>query len=640
MPLFWMTGLRPMSDMPGLAAAMTAQALLLRGFSSRRALIAGAIVAGVAAGIRSQTTMLTLPLLAVALLAQRQAGVIWLVTRPLAALAAAGLAWAAPMIAASGGIGGYFGALGTQAGEDLAWVNMVLFDPSPRRLASALRDTLALPWGLIEVGIPAAGMAVVGLVVMAWRERRMLALLMICFGPYALFHLLLQETAHIRYALPLAPAVAWLIAAGAASIAARVQRLPGPTVIPATIAAVPIVLLAALRAYPAGVVYGSEKHPAFRAIEAAAAAIAGGDRPAAIYSHYALRRPLQAAAPAGVTVVEPRRSYEWLDLVDYWVEGGRAPVWFFADPKRTDLALIDQRGRSLLTQYRWSVADRAELGGTRPTGVDWYRLNDLPGWFAAEGWALTPETGGLARATTMGVDREPIDAYVRRRDGPMHLMVGVRDLGSTGAPVTAFTMTIDGTVVDRWTLDRAAGANALRFIDLPSGLPPGQGELAHLAITAGAAMPGQPTAEVAVRQFDIQPAGTLIHGFGEGWHEAEYDGATGRSWRWTSERAMLRVAPARGFRLRLTGESPLRYVDTPPRLRVTAAGRVIAELRPGGSGDFTWNVTVPEDAVTAAGGAIAIETDQVYLPGAAEGTADTRHLGLRLFEVKVDTAPP
>ena len=630
-----------MSDLPGLAAAMTAQALLLRGFSSRRALVAGAIVAGVAAGIRSQTALLTLPLFAVALLAQRQAGVMWLLTRPLAALAGAGLAWAVPMIAASGGAGGFLAALGTQAGEDFAWVNMVLFDPSPRRLALALIDTLALPWGRLDVGIPAASMAAVGLVVMALGERRMLALLLICFGPYALFHVLLQETAHIRYALPVAPAVVWLIAGGAASMAARLRRLPGSRMVPATIAAVAIVVLAALRAFPAGIAYGSEAHPAFRAIEAAARAIAGGDRPAAIYSHYALRRPLQAAALPGVTVVEPRRSYEWLDLVDYWVGGGRGPVWFFADPKRTDLALIDQRsererGRPVPTRYRWIVADRVELGGARPTGVDWYRFNGLPGWFAAEGWALTPETGGLARATTMGVDHEPIDAYVRRRDGPMHLVVGVRDLGSSGAPVTAFTITIDGTAVDRWTLDRTREASALRFIDLPSGLPPGQGELAHLAITAGAATPGQPTADVAVRQFDIQPAGTLVHGFGEGWHEAEYDEATGRSWRWTSERAVLRVAPAKRVSLTLTGESPLRYFETAPRLRVTAAGRVIAELRPRGRDDFTWNVTVPEEAVVAAAGAIAVETDRVYLPGAAEGTADARRLGLRLFEVKLD----
>ncbi len=94
-PLFWITGLRPMSDMLGLGVALAAQALLLRGTIDGRFLIAGAAVAGLAAGIRTQTVPLTLPLLAYALLAQRRRGV-WLI-RPLAALAAGGLVWAVPL---------------------------------------------------------------------------------------------------------------------------------------------------------------------------------------------------------------------------------------------------------------------------------------------------------------------------------------------------------------------------------------------------------------------------------------------------------------------------------------------------------------------------------------------------------------
>jgi hypothetical protein len=637
-PLFWITGLRPMSDMSGLAVALAAQALLVRGFSDRGALVAGAAVAGLALGIRAQTVWLTLPLLATALVAQRQAGAVWQITRPVAALVVAVMAWAVPMLAVSGGVSGYVAALGVQAGEDFAGVDMLLFNPTPRRLAFGLIETFALPWGSIAVGLPVLAIAAVGLVTLALRERRALVILAVAFAPYAIFHLLLQETFHVRYALPLVPAMAWLVARGAAALVSVVPRMSGSW-IPAAVAALPIVLLAAGVSWPAGVAYGREAHPAFRAIDDLNAAIAAGDRPAAILSHYALRRPLQAAPPAGARVVEPRRSYEWLGLVDYWVEGGREPVWFLADPKRTDLALIDPRSQSdgarpRLRSYRWSVGDRAELGGVRPAGVDWYRFNEPPGWFAAEGWALTPETGGLAKATTMGVDHEPIDAYVRRQNGPMHLVVGVRHLGSAGDPATAFELAIDKTVIEQWTLEPAAG-NDLRFIDLPDGLPPGTGEFAHLSIAARSTVAGRPTPEVAVRQFDIQPAAALIVGFGEGWYEAEYESATGLSWRWTSDRSVIRVAPATAVRLTLRGESPLKYVDTPPRVRVTAAGRTIAELRP--DRDFTWTVSVPADAVAAAGGAIAIETDTVYLPGAAEGTADARRLGLRLFEVRVDT---
>src|SRR5207244_7487022 len=57
MPLFWVTGLRPMSDMPGLALAIGAQALMLRS-----KIPVGALIAGMSAGMRSQVTDLAIPL--------------------------------------------------------------------------------------------------------------------------------------------------------------------------------------------------------------------------------------------------------------------------------------------------------------------------------------------------------------------------------------------------------------------------------------------------------------------------------------------------------------------------------------------------------------------------------------------------
>jgi hypothetical protein len=641
-PLFWVTGSRPMSDLAGLGFAVTAQALLVGGFADRRSLVLGAMAAGLAVGLRAQTVWLTFPLVVGALVMQRHAGAVWLLTRPIAASVAAGLSWGIPLLAVSGGLDGYLRALGTQAGEDLAWVDMLLFNPTPRRLAFAVYETFVLPWGQLSLAIPVLVLAAGGLVVMAVRERRALALLAIAFGPYTLFHLLLQETSHVRYAVPVMPAVAWLTARGAAALFSRMLRPSGSVWIPATVSAVPLILLAAFRTVPAGVAYGSEEHPAFRAIGDINGETAGGARPAAVYSHYALRRPLQASPPQGVPVVEPQLRYEWLALVDYWIGGGRAPVWFLADPRRTDLALIDpqsrDRGRSLVTEYRWPAGDRPELGGARPTGVDWYRFDSPPGWFLAEGWSLTPETGGLAQATTMGVDREPIQGYVRRRPGPMHMVVGVRHLGSAVEPPTIFELSIDDMVIEQWTLDPARGSNLLRFIDLPAGLPEGTADFAHLSISARSATPGRATPEVAVRQFDVQPADTIVYGFGEGWHEAEYEPATGRRWRWTSERSVLRVKPAKAIRLTLRGEWPPSFKDPGPRLRVTAAGRVIAEMRVPRT--FTWSVPVPADAMAAAEGVIAIETDRVYLPGPAEGTEDARHLGLRLFEVAVDTGRP
>ena len=82
-PLFWFTALRPLSDMPGLGMALAAQACLASAFVRRRRadsadpaaiaesgrlIVAGALIAGLAVGMRTQTIWLTFPLLAVVLL--------------------------------------------------------------------------------------------------------------------------------------------------------------------------------------------------------------------------------------------------------------------------------------------------------------------------------------------------------------------------------------------------------------------------------------------------------------------------------------------------------------------------------------------------------------------------------------------
>jgi len=61
-PLYWFTAGRPLSDMPGLAAALAVQALTL-GATTTRALSIAAFAAGLATGIRSQVAWLTVPLL-------------------------------------------------------------------------------------------------------------------------------------------------------------------------------------------------------------------------------------------------------------------------------------------------------------------------------------------------------------------------------------------------------------------------------------------------------------------------------------------------------------------------------------------------------------------------------------------------
>jgi hypothetical protein len=480
-----------------------------------------------------------------------------------------------------------------------------------------------LPWESIPLALAVAVAAAIGTLVTLLREWRVLRLLSIAFVPYFVFHLLFQQLDTVRYALPLVVPVAWLAARGFA-LAGRFTAA----------VAVPFVAAALIVALPGGVAYGREPHPAFRAI-ADAVQRASAQPPGAVFSHYAVRRPLQAADVGTMHVVEPRTQYEWLGPVDYWRHGGTAPVWFFADQRRTDMALFDPQSRTDVVRYRWDVQQRAELRGTRPLGVDWYRLG-VPGWFAGQGWSLTPETGGLTQATSTGPDHRPIEAWVRRRPGPFHLVIGARHLGNGGEADAEVTLAVDGRSIDRWPVT-LADRNVLRFVDLPQGIE-GEGPFAALTISSRALDPNR-AAPVAIRQFDIQPVAQLIYGYGEGWHEAEYVVDTGLSWRWTSERSVLRIeGPPQSVKITMRGESPLRYFVRAPTVKVTAAGATIAQFQP--DDDFEWSATVPADALARSGGAIAIETDRVYLPAQVEGTSDERHLGLRIFDLRVNPVSP
>jgi hypothetical protein len=610
-PLFWLTAVRPMSDMPGLAAALAAQALLLAGRAR-----AGAFVAGLALGIRSQTLWLTAPLIALELWRRRGAGALRERSIVIVLAAAGVLCWAIPLVIATGGIEAYFAALGAQAGEDFAFVDMLWANPTPRRLAFGLVHTLVLPWVSFPLAAIAIALAIAGGLLMLVRERPSFGLLVAAFGPYAVFHLVFQETVTVRYALPVAAAVAFL--------AARALAASGRAT---NVIAAPVAVVSLIVAMPGAHRYASGPHPAFRAI-ADATRRAAVDRPSMVTSHFELRRSLRAAGPETLPVVYAPHQREWLELVRYWAGGGRGMVWFLANPRRADLDLIDARSRRDVVRYRWQVEDRPELSGTRPAAVDWYRLRP-PGWFLAEGWSLTPETGGLTQATATSPDRNPVLGYVRRQPGPMHAVIGGRRLGTAGDDPAHFELALDGTVIDRWTVMPTTPV-FLRFVDLADGVT-GTDGYGTLRVRASAGSP------VAIRQFDIQPLARAIFGFGDGWHDEELDVRTGLRWRWTSDRAILRVrSPVNPIRVRFRGESPLKYFDTAPTVTLSAADRVLGRLQP--SSDWTWDVAVPADAIAAAGGDLVLETTHVFIPSEVEGSPDTRRLGLRIFAIDIETA--
>ena len=98
------------------------------------------------------------------------------------------LVWVVPLLAASGGLGGYLAALGTQAGEDFSGVVMLWTTRQARVAVDAVLNFVR-----VAVEGPLDRRGVVMVACWAWPARvadaERFVLLMIAFGPYEIFHL-------------------------------------------------------------------------------------------------------------------------------------------------------------------------------------------------------------------------------------------------------------------------------------------------------------------------------------------------------------------------------------------------------------------------------------------------------------------
>ncbi len=620
-PLVWFSALRPLSDVPGLAAAVLAHALLVHAITSapaNRHLLGGALVAGLAIGIRSQNFTLTLPLLGLALVMPGIAAGWRLRLGAVAAFGAGVLVWAVPMLIASGGLAAYLLALGQQGGEDFGGVVMLWNFPTIKVALSALQHTFISPWAsvflAVVVLIAAAGGAGVLL-----RERRVGLIVAVMAVPYAIFHLLFHETVTVRYALPVVPVIAWLAVRG-------IDRF-APSAMPVAVGS--LILWALVLTVPDGFRYGRTPTPIFEAISDLVAAKGEGQVIAAshrrVFTESRRARMWLNEEPSGW--LRAPRDYEWLELARAWRTGEAGSAWFFADPRRTDLALIDGRSAQVV-RYGWPFDDEVFVGGARPGVFDVHKF-EAPGWFLEEGWALTPETAGIATREGWMPHLRPSVGWIRRRDGPVEMVLGGRHLGQPGDPRVQLVATIDGRTV----LDREVRAGTfVNRVSLPAGSLSGSGSYAALEVTTRLIAGG--AAAVALEQFDVQAEGVPMFAVESGWQEAEYKPDTGLSWRWMSSRGELWVRPiGRDVRLQLTAESPLKYFDESPLLRLSLGGEEISRLSP--SDDFTWEVTLPAAKLAASDGRVVIESSQSFVPGGASG-GDQRNLAIRVYRLTVN----
>lgn len=604
-PLYWFTALRPLSDMLGFAAAIWALAIV-SGDPSPRAIFGGALLAGLAIGIRSQTAVLTVPLLAYVTLSRRDVAAAIGAT---ASFAAGAIAWGIPLLIVSGGLTAYLHALSFQAGADFGGVMMLWTHHTVRDIAQALLNTFVWPWDW-RTGIVVCVLAAGGAIRIAWRAPRAALTLAIAFGPYAVFHLLFQETITTRYAVPLVPFVAYAALAAIEGLPARAMQA----------AAIGIAALSLVVAVPASAVYAREGAPVFRAFDDMAATAHGGDRVDAIAMHASARRPAEWVAPIlPAPVAFAPHGREWLALVAIWKANTSARIWFAADPARTDLALFDPHARETARAYTWGFEELPFVGGARPNNIDWLHM-DPPAWMLDRGWSLTAEVGGITALDNTGPDVAPAIAWLKPQPDATTIVLGGRHIGAGTATVTV----------------RFAGAPVDTF-----AVPPGF-FLHQLSLPAGSAAEGtgykaleiSSVGALSLEQFDAQAPGVPMVAYDSGWFEPEFNLAQGRSWRWASDHSDLWVRPSgRAVTLRLAGENPLRYFDAPPHVRVSAGGREIAAFDP--AGDFEQTIVVPADLLAASNGRVTIESSKFFVPGRGSG-GDQRHLALKVFRVSVE----
>jgi hypothetical protein len=626
-PLYWFTAARPLSDVPGLAAAVGVQALLV-GAAGDWAIIAASALAALATGIRSQAAWLTVPLLVWAVVRHRPSNRPRFILGAAAAFSAGVAAWAVPLVAITGGPVAYWRALFAQGAADLTGIEMLSTTPTPRVLLRALYFALVAPWSNWQLATCVLIFAFGGALTLYRSARSSLLLLALAFGPYLLFDLLFQETFTSRYALPIVVPIAYLAMR-------TVSAFPPPGGMIVALAG------AAFAAIVAGVSvfsYSMMEAPAFRLLGDMRATAAVRRKPSiapvlAMHRREDLdfRRPIEwlgAGMPSFSRRLEAPPKHEWLELVKYWNAGGREPVWFVADPQRTDLALIDHGARPFGAHgtYRWPLLHPELLGGVRPNEMDWY-VFDAPGWYLGEGWSLTPETAGVAQEDHRGPGASPIEGWIRRRPDAVTLMVGGRNLDGSARPADV-DVSIDGKRIQRLSVPPGF---FLRFLRLQEGALAGEDEYARLSIATDTVSDGQP--RTVIEQFDAQSVGRVVFGFGDGWHEMEYNSATGRPWRWMSDRGVIRVfSGGRPLKLTIAGET--EGFTGPTRVTARIGERVIGQWVVGSR--FTVQTQIPAAATADGETAIGIESDQFFVPAErSRRSRDRRRLALRVTAVQL-----
>jgi hypothetical protein len=627
-PLFWFTALRPLSDVPGLGMALVAQACLASAFVRRRRadsadaaaiaesgrlIVAGALIAGFAVGMRTQTIWLTFPLLAVVLLDRAGRGVAGALLGSAMTFAIGVLAWAIPLIIASGGLAAYRAAFAGQAAEQFTGLDIFLSNPTPRRMALGIIAALVGPWAAPPLGWIVVAIAIAGLAVLAWRAPQSAVLLLVAYVPYSIFHLIVQES-YSRYALPIVPAVGYLVVRGLSAAGTKAAAFGSAAIVVASL----------LLTLPAAKAYSEYPSPVYAAVNGVQQLVTSTPN-AVVGVHQRFARALETR-DIGAKILPSPVMRESTALAEYWRGGGTMPVWYLSDPARGDLELVDPLSRRVHAHYGWTFPREAFISGVRPDILDLVSIDSPPAWFAETGWHLTPETLNISEQQ----GRSEGIAHIRNRPDAALLVLAGESTQTGGAKPARVSLALGDRVIEEWDVPPAG--RFFKRIMLDPGMLTGDGSFTRLVVSYKGP-DGRPE-RVRLTQLMVASPQSVFHVEHSGWNESEYSDQMQRRWRWTTARAETFVNSAgRDLTLTIAGESPLRYFDTAPHVTIRAGGQVLTTVQP--SNDFELNVKVPAAALAASDGMLTIETDQSFVPHERSGSPDRRTLGLRILRFEI-----
>ena len=314
-------------------------------------------------------------------------------------------------------------------------------------MALGIIASLVGPWAVAPLGWIVVAIAVVGFVVLVWRAPYAAALLLVAYVPYSIFHLIVQES-YSRYALPIVPAVGYLVVRGLSAAGTKAAAFGSAAIVVASL----LVTLPAAKAYSQ---YPSPAYAAINDLQQRVSSDSGqcGRRASAIRAR-ARDREMFARR-----FCRHRSCASRPRLRRTGSAAAARPSGTSSDPARGDLELVDPLSRRVDAHYGWMFPREAFMSGVRPDILDLVSIDSPPGWFAETGWHLTPETLNISEQQ----GRAEGIAHIRNRPDAALLVLGGESTQAAGGKPARVSVAIGDRVIDEWEVARARAFSSASY---------------------------------------------------------------------------------------------------------------------------------------------------------------------------------